>query len=99
MADMKAKKIYKIVIFRGKDKKKTVPISKIWCAYGHLYYFDEHTNHLLTKIKENKELMAFDFQDKLDNIFFDDQEKNNIALLTKGQKVNVKNEFSCLYSI
>ncbi|KII64028.1 hypothetical protein RF11_14653 [Thelohanellus kitauei] len=87
MADMKTNKIYKIVISSGKEKQGVI-ISKIWCSHGSLYCFEDKTNHFLMKFKGSKQFKAFHFNDKLKDISLDDQEKNNIAVLTQKQNSN-----------
>ncbi|KII61770.1 hypothetical protein RF11_15839 [Thelohanellus kitauei] len=82
-------KFYKIIIKSG-QKKQAVNISRIWCSFGALYAYDEETNHVLMKLEESDEFMAFHFEDGLENMVLDESNKYNLALLTGTKEVNKK---------
>ncbi|KII64022.1 hypothetical protein RF11_14646 [Thelohanellus kitauei] len=93
VADMKANKIYKMIISFSNDKQD-VKISKIWCSHGSLYGFDDQTDHLFMKLSRDEQFKAFYVNDKLEDIYFDESEKNNVALLTRSKNLFIFNVMS-----
>ncbi|KII67831.1 hypothetical protein RF11_05390 [Thelohanellus kitauei] len=87
MIQINAHKIYQIHIFVGQDRRP-VNLSRIWCSFMRLYGYDEETDIFLMKMQEVHEFKAYNLYDKLNSIYQDEFEKNNLALLTKSQHVN-----------
>ncbi|KII67832.1 hypothetical protein RF11_05391 [Thelohanellus kitauei] len=88
MIHMTSHKFYKINIFAGEDRQQ-VNLSRIWCSFGALFVYDEDINYMLMKTKGDEEFKGHRFS-LLEDIYLDEFEKNNLALLTKRKDVNSK---------
>ncbi|KII72568.1 hypothetical protein RF11_13265 [Thelohanellus kitauei] len=87
MINLSNLKLIKIIIKSGQDGL-FVNISRLWCSFGGFYGYDEETDLIFIKIKEENAVKAFKLDDKLDNFYLDESTKNNLALLTKSQHVS-----------
>ncbi|KII67838.1 hypothetical protein RF11_05397 [Thelohanellus kitauei] len=84
MISIDTHKFYKINISSG-EERHPVKISRIWCSFGDLYGYEENTNLFLMKRKQDIQFMSYHLNQSLNNIYLDEYEKNNLALLTRSK--------------
>ncbi|KII67839.1 hypothetical protein RF11_05398 [Thelohanellus kitauei] len=89
MINISTHKFYKIKIAYG-EEREPLTLSRIWCAYGGFYGYDEETDLFVMKKEGDNVVLVYQFNDKLDNFYLDESEKNNLALLTQSKEVNCK---------
>ncbi|KII71653.1 hypothetical protein RF11_02405 [Thelohanellus kitauei] len=98
MINMRTHNFYRIHIIE-REERRPMNFSRIWCSFGALYGYHEDTQNIFIKTKEDKEFIVYLLKDKLDNIYLDEYEKTNLAVLTLTEYVNPFNKFSYSFTI
>ncbi|KII74824.1 hypothetical protein RF11_14503 [Thelohanellus kitauei] len=66
----------------------TLELARIWCSLGGFFGYNETDDIFLMKRQQDVEFKDFKLHDILENVYPDDSEKNNLAILTKSKSVN-----------